>query len=58
MREGLPQSEYAATAATIILTDPEYHKTKIELQKLNLWDKEFEILESEITSIAFELFKK
>ncbi len=53
MELGLPSQEYAATVATEILLEDSYHFAKHELEKLELWDEEFQELESALTKIAF-----
>lgn len=57
MREGLPDSIYSATSATVILTDPEYLLLKKKLGSLNLWDKELIQLEIDLDRTALELEK-
>jgi uncharacterized protein (TIGR02646 family) len=55
MQEGLPDTIYACTSATIILTDPEYDILKSKLQRLSFWDKKLENLEIELNKIALDL---
>lgn len=55
LREGLPTAIYAATSATIILTDTEYTMLKNKLTELNFWDYELDNLENQVREIALEL---
>lgn len=57
MKEGLPDSIYSATSATVILTDTEYHSLKTKLESLGLWDKELSQLEVDLAKTALELEK-
>lgn len=57
MKEGLPNSIYSATTATIILTDIEFGTLKAKLVLLNFWDEELSQLESDLENTAFELYK-
>lgn len=57
MREGLPNSIYSATSATVILTDTEYNTLKIKLTSLKFWDTELSQLEIDLTKTALELEK-
>ena len=57
MKEGLPESIYSATSATVILTDPEFHSLKIKLDSLGLWDKELSQLEVDLAKTALDLEK-
>jgi hypothetical protein len=57
MKEGLPNSTYSATSATVILTDTEYEILRIKLNSLNLWDAELTQLEIELTKTALALEK-
>lgn len=52
MREGLPNSVYAATSAAVILASPEFMAIKSKLTNLSLWDNELNALEADIRSIA------
>jgi uncharacterized protein (TIGR02646 family) len=53
MQRGQPTERYSATVATEILREDSYHFVKAELQKLGLWDADFQRLEDGLTSIAF-----
>ncbi len=53
MAQGQPDQEYAATIATEILREDSYHFAKTELEKLDLWDAEFQQLEEGLKRIAF-----
>jgi len=55
MNEGLPTAIYAATSATIILTDTEYNILKSKIVSLSLWDAELIELETKLSEIALEL---
>jgi len=57
MKEGLPNSIYSATSATIILTDTEFEKLKNKLVSINFWDAELTILETDLNNIALDLEK-
>ncbi|KAA6324001.1 hypothetical protein EZS27_026616 [termite gut metagenome] len=57
MKEGLPDSIYSATSATVILTDPEYQSLKTKIESLNLWDKGLSQLEIDLAKTALELEK-
>ncbi|MFH6998886.1 HNH endonuclease [Flavobacterium sp. FlaQc-57] len=57
MKEGLPNSIYSATTATIILTDIEFNTLKVKLVLLKFWDKEFSQLETDLENTAFELYQ-
>lgn len=57
MREGLPDSIYSATSATIILTDTEFYSLKAKIESLGLWDKELSQLEMDLAKTAFEIEK-
>lgn len=51
--EAQPQSEYAATAATILQKESVYPTIKLELQTLGLWNEELETLDKNSINIAF-----
>jgi uncharacterized protein (TIGR02646 family) len=51
MKQGLPQSIYASTSATIIITDEEYKRIKNGLRLLSLWDSELNDLEAELIKV-------
>ncbi len=53
MTAGQPEKEYASTVATEILREDSYHFAKSELEKLNLWDEEFQNLEIGLKKIAY-----
>jgi len=57
MKEGLPNSIYSATSATIILTDTEYETLKSKLTSLNFWDPELTQLEIDLNKTALQLEK-
>jgi hypothetical protein len=57
MKEGLPNSIYSATTATIILTDIEFEALKEKLVLLKFWDEELSQLETDLENTAFELYK-
>jgi hypothetical protein len=57
MKEGLPNSIYSATTATIILTDIEFETLKEKLVLLKFWDEELSQLETDLENTAFELYK-
>jgi len=57
MREGLPNSIYSATSATVILTDTEYDTLKAKLTSLSFWDAEMSQLEIDLTKTALQLEK-
>ncbi|QBN17497.1 hypothetical protein [Flavobacterium nackdongense] len=57
MKEGLPNSIYSATSATVILTDTEYDALKIKLTLLNFWDAELSQLEIDLNKTALNLEK-
>lgn len=57
MREGLPNSIYSATSATIILTDTEYDALKTKLTSLGFWDIELLQLEIDLNKTALQLEK-
>lgn len=53
MVQGQPNQEYAATISSEILREDSYHFAKAELEKLGLWDEEFQQLEEGLKRIAF-----
>ncbi|OJX51888.1 MAG: HNH endonuclease [Flavobacterium sp. 38-13] len=53
MKEGLPDSIYSATSATIILIDANFTFIKDNLIKLGFWDQELIDLEEDIKKTAF-----
>ncbi|KIC01604.1 hypothetical protein OA88_13010 [Flavobacterium sp. JRM] len=55
MKEGLPNSVYSATTATIIVTDTEFSILKANLILVNLWDDELSKLESTLNNYALDL---
>lgn len=57
MKEGLPNSIYSATSATVILTDTEFEILKNKLTLLGLWDEELSQLEIELNKTALKLEK-
>jgi uncharacterized protein (TIGR02646 family) len=57
LEEGLPNSIYSGTTATIIITDTEFDTLKTKLQNLGFWDAELIQLEADLTKIALELEK-
>lgn len=57
MKEGLPNSIYSGTTATIILTDTEYQTLKIKLNSLSFWDAELKQLETDLVKNALTLEK-
>jgi len=57
MREGLPNSIYSATSATVILTDTEYDALKTKLSSLSFWDAELSQLEIDLNKTALQLEK-
>jgi hypothetical protein len=58
MREGLPTAIYAATSASVILTDIEYLKIKKQLALLRLWDSDFVQIENDLKTVALKLYLK
>lgn len=48
MNEAIPDSDYSATAASVLLNNPEYIEIKSMLKLLGLWDKNFKYLETNI----------
>ncbi len=48
MREAIPEAEYSATVATVILNDENYHKVKKILKTNNLWNDELTNLETQM----------
>ena len=52
MLEGTKESEYSATAATVILTDPNYAEIKQLFIANNLWSDEFSELEQQVNYCA------
>ncbi len=57
MNEGLPNSIYSATSATVILTDTEFESLKSKLDLLGFWDAELSQLEIELKTTALNLEK-
>ncbi|MGL2999222.1 HNH endonuclease [Flavobacterium sp. RSSB_23] len=57
MKEGLPNSIYSATTATIILTDIEFDTLKSKLILLKFWDEELSYLETNLQNTGLELYK-
>lgn len=57
MREGLPEADYAATSATIIITHSDFLELRKKLTQSQLWDNELSELENKLNEIAFELQK-
>lgn len=57
MKEGLPNSIYSGTTATIILTDTEFETLKTKLTSLSFWDAELSQLEIDLSKTALELEK-
>lgn len=57
MKEGLPNSIYSATTATVIVTDTEYDFLKEKMNIIGLWDDELNQLEAELIKTALELEK-
>lgn len=55
LRQGLPQKDYAATVATIILNDENYSYCKDILIELNFWDAELNDLESLLSKNCLDL---
>ena len=55
MKEGTPIAIYAATSATIILTDLEYIDLKAKLTGLNLWDSELIALDLLLIQTALDI---
>jgi len=53
MEQGQAYQEYAATISTEILREDSYHFAKAEIEKLGLWDAEFQQLEDGLKRIAF-----
>lgn len=53
--EAQPQSEYAATAATILQKESCYPSIKLEVKGLGLWNDDLETLDKNSVSIAFNL---
>ena len=53
MRQGLPTEEYAATVSTEILREDSYEVIKAALTTQNLWDEDFQMLEDELSKIAY-----
>tara|TARA_R110002051_G_C8738549_1_gene498761 strand:- start:860 stop:1612 length:753 start_codon:yes stop_codon:yes gene_type:complete len=57
MKEGLPNSIYSATTATVIVTDTEYDSLKTKLISLSFWDAELSQIEIDLTKTALHLEK-
>jgi arabinogalactan endo-1,4-beta-galactosidase len=57
MKEGLPNSIYSGTTATIILTDVEFDTLKTKLVFLKFWDEELSQLETDLQNTGLELYK-
>lgn len=57
MKEGLPDSIYSATAATIIITDTEFDSIKVKLNSIGFWDSGLVQLELDLTKNALHLEK-
>lgn len=55
LRQGLPQKDYAATVATVILNDENYAGCKSILSELNFWDNELNCLEKSLLENCLEL---
>lgn len=55
MEEAIPKAEYSAVVATILLGDENYNKLKEYLIEMDIWDKEFDSLESAAKSIELEI---
>ncbi len=51
--EAQPQSEYAATAATVLQKESSYPAVKLELQTLGLWNNDLEALDNISKDLAF-----
>ncbi len=56
LNDALPQREYAATAATVLLNEPLFEKVKSILQACLLWDNEMTSMESTARQIALDIF--
>jgi uncharacterized protein (TIGR02646 family) len=55
LREALPQSQYSATVATVILSDSDYNGLKRILIDEELWDEELISMENSATNICFDI---
>lgn len=52
--EACPNSEYSATAATILLNESDYYTIKEELMTLALWDQSIQNLENQARAISLD----
>lgn len=57
LREALPNSEFSATAATILIIDINYKEMKKLFQRLGLWDSELDKYEQQAKEIALDIVK-
>jgi uncharacterized protein (TIGR02646 family) len=57
MKEGLPNSIYSSTCATLIITDTEFDILKAKLTSLGFWDSELSQLEIDLNKTALDLEK-
>ncbi|WKA55513.1 HNH endonuclease [Planococcus shixiaomingii] len=55
LRQGLPQKDYAATVATVIINDDIFYWCKNILIELDFWDDEFSCLENSLLENCLEL---
>lgn len=55
LRQGLPQKDYAATVATVILNDENYIWCNSILKELDFWDDELNCLENSLLENCLEL---
>lgn len=53
LREALPESEYSAVVATVVLKDSNYMELKNILVSLNFWDEEIREIETKILFTSF-----
>ena len=54
LREGLPESEYSAVVATVLLEDEKYLELKQILKILEIWDEEMDEMESILNNSKFD----
>lgn len=54
LSEGLPEAEYSAIVATVLLEDENYFDLKKILNDLNIWDEEMDNMENSLKKIKFD----
>lgn len=57
MRQAIPEAEYAATCATVILNNEYYKSIKLDLKNLGFWSNEFIELEKQMEFCQLEISK-